>query len=177
MDFIDVIAISSTSISGKALQTAVLQVPYEEARRILTVGLSLETSASRSADREGLSDVQSLVEIERRPLEEVIRSERIRDASFRYQIVEKVYNGTCAFTGIRLTNGLGRAEVDAAHIRAVAADGPDTVRNGIALMKTLHWAFDRGLVRDRKFNRGRSSIRRTYGAIADPARAAGRAAA
>jgi len=31
--------------------------------------------------------------------------------------------------------------------------------------------------RDRKFNRGRSSIRRTYGAIADPARAAGRAAA
>ncbi len=35
----------------------------------------------------------------------------------------------------------------------------------------------RGILRDRKFNRGRSSIRRTYGAIADPARAAGRAAA
>ncbi|CAN5406200.1 hypothetical protein BH09GEM1_BH09GEM1_45190 [soil metagenome] len=33
------------------------------------------------------------------------------------------------------------------------------------------------LARDRKFNRGRSSIRRTYGAIADPARAGGRAAA
>ena len=32
-------------------------------------------------------------------------------------------------------------------------------------------------LRDRKFNRARSSIRRTYGAIADPARAAGRAAA
>ena len=38
------------------------------------------------------------------------------------------------------------AEVDAAHIRPVEADGPDMVRNGIALMKSVHWAFDRGLV-------------------------------
>jgi len=32
-------------------------------------------------------------------------------------------------------------------------------------------------IQDRKFNRARSSIRRTYGAIADPARAGRRAAA
>ena len=25
-------------------------------------------------------------------------------------------------------------------------DGPDIVRNGIALMKSLHWAFDRGFI-------------------------------
>lgn len=146
MDFNTVVAISSTNIAGKALQTAVLPVPYEEACRILTVGLSLEQPAPSTFEREGLSDIESLVDIERRPIEEVVRNERVRDASFRYQVVEKVYNGTCAFTGIRLTNGRGRAEVDAAHIRSVAENGPDTVRNGIALMKTMHWAFDRGLV-------------------------------
>lgn len=34
----------------------------------------------------------------------------------------------------------------AAHIRSVEADGPDTVRNGIALTGTAHWLFDRGLL-------------------------------
>jgi putative restriction endonuclease len=28
----------------------------------------------------------------------------------------------------------------------VEADGPDTVRNGIALTGTAHWLFDRGLL-------------------------------
>ena len=28
----------------------------------------------------------------------------------------------------------------------VSANGPDTVRNGLALSKSMHWAFDRGLV-------------------------------
>ena len=32
------------------------------------------------------------------------------------------------------------------HIRPVEADGPDTVRNGIALTGTAHWLFDRGLL-------------------------------
>ena len=36
-----------------------------------------------------------------------------------------------------MTNGNGRAEADAAHVRPVANDGPDTVRNGIALMKSM----------------------------------------
>ena len=45
-----------------------------------------------------------------------------------------------------MTNGNGRAEVDAAHIQPVERGGPDSSRNGLALMKSLHWAFDRGLV-------------------------------
>jgi putative restriction endonuclease len=36
--------------------------------------------------------------------------------------------------------------VEAAHIRPVAAHGPDSRRNGIALSRTLHWLFDRGIV-------------------------------
>lgn len=39
-----------------------------------------------------------------------------------------------------------KAEVEAAHIRAVEANGPDIVSNGIALSGTAHWMFDRGLI-------------------------------
>ena len=36
--------------------------------------------------------------------------------------------------------------MEAAHIRPVAQNGPDTVRNGLALSRTVHWMFDRGLI-------------------------------
>lgn len=46
----------------------------------------------------------------------------------------------------KLINGGGRAEVAAAHIRPVEANGPDIVSNGLALSGTAHWMFDRGLI-------------------------------
>jgi putative restriction endonuclease len=49
-------------------------------------------------------------------------------------------------TGLKVLNGLGRAEAQAAHIRPVADRGPDSVRNGLALCGTVHWMLDRGLV-------------------------------
>lgn len=70
---------------------------------------------------------------------------RFRDTAFRRH-VRQAYQNTCAVTGLRLINGGGRPEVQAAHIRSVEADGPDTVRNGIALTGTAHWLFDRGLL-------------------------------
>lgn len=69
----------------------------------------------------------------------------IRDPMFR-RLILNAYNETCAFTGLRLINGGGRAEVQAAHIRPVEENGPDSVRNGIALSGTVHWMFDRGLL-------------------------------
>ncbi len=49
-------------------------------------------------------------------------------------------------TGLRLINGGGRAEVEAAHIRPVEREGPDIVTNGLALSGTAYWMFDRGLI-------------------------------
>lgn len=49
-------------------------------------------------------------------------------------------------TGIKIINGGGRSEVQAAHIRPVEHRGPDSIRNGIALSGTMHWMFDRGLI-------------------------------
>ncbi|MFV2002172.1 MAG: HNH endonuclease [Paracoccaceae bacterium] len=76
---------------------------------------------------------------------EILTSRKFRDASFARQ-VKAAYGARCAISGLSLRNGGGRPEVEAAHIRPVKYDGPDSVRNGIALSGTLHWMFDRGLI-------------------------------
>ena len=47
---------------------------------------------------------------------------------------------------MKLVNGGGRVEAEAAHTKSVEAGGPDRVNNGIALSGTIHWMFDRGLI-------------------------------
>lgn len=74
---------------------------------------------------------------------QTLQNRKVRDRVFRRQVI-KAYNKTCAFTGLNFVNGGGRAEVEAAHIRPVAHDGPDVVSNGLALSGTIHWMFDRG---------------------------------
>lgn len=69
----------------------------------------------------------------------------IRDRAFRRTVIA-AYDETCALTGLKLINGGGRAEVEAAHIRPVSSGGNDSPRNGIALSGTVHWMFDRGLI-------------------------------
>ncbi len=76
---------------------------------------------------------------------EVLINRKIRDASFRRNVCE-AYGYRCAMTGLRIVNGGGRAEVQAAHIWPVAEGGPDSIQNGIALSATVHWLFDRHLI-------------------------------
>jgi putative restriction endonuclease len=80
-----------------------------------------------------------------RPIVERVVARPFREAAFAVS-VKLAYGDTCAMTGLRIINGGGRAEVQAAHIRPVAAGGSDSVRNGLALSGTVHWMFDRGLV-------------------------------
>lgn len=74
-----------------------------------------------------------------------LTSRTVRDRVFR-KIVLRAYGERCAVTGLKLINGGGRAEVNAAHIRPVQENGPDIVNNGLALSGTAHWMFDRGLI-------------------------------
>lgn len=76
---------------------------------------------------------------------ETTYNRKVRSRTFRRQVI-RAYDKTCAFTGLRFINGGGRAEVEAAHIQPVEADGPDIVSNGLALSGTVHWMFDRGLL-------------------------------
>jgi putative restriction endonuclease len=76
---------------------------------------------------------------------ETTYTKKVRSRLFRRQVI-RAYDKTCAFTGLRFINGGGRAEVEAAHIQPVEADGPDIISNGLALSGTVHWMFDRGLL-------------------------------
>ena len=74
-----------------------------------------------------------------------LTSRPIRDRAFRKNVLA-AYDSRCAFSGLKLINGGGRAEVEAAHIRPVEHGGPDATSNGLALSGTAHWMFDRGLI-------------------------------
>lgn len=80
-----------------------------------------------------------------RPIVQTTISRPFRDRAFARHIQE-AYSSTCAVTGLRIINGGGRSEAQAAHIQPVAANGPDSIRNGLALAGTVHWMFDRGLM-------------------------------
>jgi putative restriction endonuclease len=87
-----------------------------------------------------------------RPRVESIVNRPFRDRAFT-RSVRRAYRDACAISGLRILNGGGRPEVDAAHIRPVASHGSDSVRNGLALSHTVHWMFDRGLLGvDEQFN-------------------------
>ena len=88
---------------------------------------------------------QAPFEIEPRGMVQTISQRPFRDRAFAVAI-KSAYGDTCAVTGLKLINGGGRSEVQAAHIQPVAYDGPDSVRNGVALSGTIHWMFDRGLI-------------------------------
>lgn len=136
-------------ISGRA-QSAVRPLSPADFQRIVALGL--EDSAPL-LPRIGGMRVAPGFEEEQAPFHFEEQRERVsftvsrivRDRVFR-GIVLRAYDQRCAISGLKLINGGGRAEVDAAHIRPVEAGGPDIVSNGIALSGTAHWMFDRGLI-------------------------------
>ena len=67
-----------------------------------------------------------------------------RDARFAFQVLP-AYNFTCALTGYRMVAEDGTTVLDAAHIQRFRSGGPNVVQNGLALSKTAHWLFDRGI--------------------------------
>lgn len=77
------------------------------------------------------------------------RLQKIRGASGRKfsNDVRTAYNHTCAFCGATFSGIEGLLSgIDAAHILAWSKHDLDVVRNGIALCKLHHWAFDSGLL-------------------------------
>jgi putative restriction endonuclease len=68
----------------------------------------------------------------------------VREAQFRLSVVP-AYDYTCALTGYKLVTADAGSIVDAAHIHQFARSKNNDPRNGIALSKNAHWAFDAGL--------------------------------
>lgn len=136
-------------ISGRA-QSAVRSLSQDDFARIVQRGLGSERDILPR--NEHVNAVDGFGEAQE-PFEHFTARERItqitnravRDRNFRKTVLS-AYGERCAITGLRLINGGGRAEVEAAHIRPVEHGGPDIVSNGVALSGTAHWMFDRGLV-------------------------------
>lgn len=68
----------------------------------------------------------------------------VREVKFRLTVVP-AYDYTCALTGYRLVTAQAGSIVDAAHIHPFSKSRNNDPRNGLALSKNAHWAFDHGL--------------------------------
>jgi len=136
-------------ISGRA-QAAVRPLSSDDFNRIVALGLNdsepLLPRVDDGASVAGFHEEQAPFVFEQtRERADFLSSRIVRDRIFR-RVVLRAYDERCAITGLKLINGGGRAEVAAAHIRPVEANGPDIVSNGLALSGTAHWMFDRGLI-------------------------------
>jgi putative restriction endonuclease len=136
-------------ISGRA-QSAVRPISPADFNRITKRGfpddIALLPRVDAPAALPGMQETQSVFHHEQeRSRIAYLTSRIVRDRVFR-RIVLQAYDARCAITSLKLINGNGRAEVEAAHIKPVEANGPDIVSNGLALSGTAHWMFDRGLI-------------------------------
>lgn len=93
---------------------------------------------------------QELLKIAHQPrVKEILESEKykpaVRDQGFRRAVV-MTYDHRCALCGVRIVTSEGHTVVDAAHIVPWSISKNDDIRNGMALCKLCHWAFDEGMM-------------------------------
>jgi putative restriction endonuclease len=147
--------VDNPNLMGQALQGKSMRpIPTEDFNTIVLAGMRDALAPENAirldvdfppADLPRLPEQPGVAEEVDRRIEQLLVNRKVRDANFRLEVC-RAYDDTCAVTGLKIVNGGGRAEVQAAHIKPVAAGGPDVVRNGIALSATVHWLFDRHLI-------------------------------
>ncbi|RYM32885.1 HNH endonuclease [Brumimicrobium glaciale] len=69
----------------------------------------------------------------------------VRSGIFKREI-PKIYNYTCAISGLRIESTINAQLVDACHITPFSISQDDTAGNGFSLTPTIHRAYDRGLI-------------------------------
>lgn len=122
----------------------------QETRELLAVGgfHDRATGAPASTDQMlAMNDALDSLSVRKRPVVKIAR--KVRSDMFRIALLN-VYDSTCSVSGLGLVHapaaGNERFEVEAAHIIPVAKGGEDSVTNGLALNRTIHWAFDNGMI-------------------------------
>ena len=138
-------------LEGDRAARLVRAISDTDFNRIVELGLVPEEESLPRTDAEEDAAIPQALFEERSAWEgpidraTMLVNRKVRDRQFRERVLD-VYGSRCALTGMKLINGGGRAETQAAHIMSVEAGGPDKVDNGIALSGTIHWMFDRGLI-------------------------------
>lgn len=126
-----------------ALRDALLQSCFSEMAQLLL----REQSA---INREASEYSRILEEKSHQPLvKEIVEVGNYRPAAraqaFRRMVV-KAYDHRCALCGVRIITPEQHTAVDAAHIVPWSKTQNDDIRNGMALCKLCHWAFDEGMM-------------------------------
>jgi putative restriction endonuclease len=101
-------------------------------------------------NREAFDYSRILEEKSHLPLvKEIVEADNFRPSA-RYQgfrrIVIKAYDHRCALCSVRIITPEQHTVVDAAHIVSWCKSQNDDIRNGMALCKLCHWAFDEGMM-------------------------------
>jgi len=127
----------------------------EALRNTLLLSCFSEEAASQLREqsvinREAFDYSQLIEEQVHLPLvKEIVAAESYRDAArdqaFR-KVVTKAYDHRCALCGIRIVTPDGYTVVEAAHIIPWSKSKNDDIRNGMALCRTCHWGFDKGML-------------------------------
>ncbi|MDD2337743.1 MAG: HNH endonuclease [Geobacteraceae bacterium] len=126
-----------------ALRQVLLQSCFsEEAQRALQEQAQINSEA--------FSYNLELVQMAHQPrVKEILEGEKYkklaRDQGFRRAVVTS-YDHRCALCGVRIVTSEGHTVVDAAHIVPWSVNRNDDIRNGMALCKLCHWAFDEGMM-------------------------------
>lgn len=131
------------SVNLGLFQRSIHHIPDHEYELILRRGLGAPDWGGEPFAEDSLDEAPVVAEA--RPLIEQVLRRPFRDRAFS-RVIRAAYGSACALTDLRLVNGSGLPEVEAAHIRSVEDGGPDSPRNGLALSRTVHWLFDRGVL-------------------------------
>ncbi len=111
----------------------------EEGRRLLLAEIGIQQQAYQYS-----LELESRVPVKvAKP--ETIYSIPVRNQGFRRAVVH-CYDHRCALCGVRIVTPEGHTVVEAAHIQPWSQFQDDDVRNGMALCRLCHWAFDEGLM-------------------------------
>uniref|UniRef100_C6E152 HNH nuclease n=1 Tax=Geobacter sp. (strain M21) TaxID=443144 RepID=C6E152_GEOSM len=126
-----------------ALREALLQSSFSEVAQIL---LREQSSINQDA-----FNYQRLLEEKlHQPMVAAVPEIDNFQPAARYQgfrrIIVTSYDHRCALCGVRIITPEQHTAVDAAHIIPWSESRNDDVRNGMALCKLCHWAFDRGMI-------------------------------
>jgi putative restriction endonuclease len=129
--------------SRNALRQVLLETCFSQEAQVAL----LEQAAINA---EAYSYNMELVQMAHKPLvKEVLDLEKYkssaRDQGFRRAVVT-TYDHRCALCGVRIITSEGHSVVDAAHIVPWSVSQNDDIRNGMALCKLCHWAFDEGMM-------------------------------
>lgn len=129
------------AMNGALIQSELRSVSDVDFLRIVRAGLDryLEPALG-PVDADGLAEDARDIE---RVIVQELRSRTLRNSAFADQVF-RPYAFRCLVTRSDTIDPVGRADLNAAHIRPVADGGPDSVRNGFPCISSVHRLFDLG---------------------------------